>query len=133
MTTIKINDGNSYIEVEVEDEFAITYNSMEKRDALDERRETRRHQSLNASIDNGFDFPDKTVNIEENAIKAEQDSELHKAIARLEPQQQELIKKVYFENVSQDEISRQLGIAKQSVSDRMARIYKQLKKLLKNI
>lgn len=130
MTTIKIFDGSSYTTVEVEDEFALTYNSMEKRDALDERRETRRHQSLNASIDNGFDFPDKTVNIEEDAIKAEQDSELHKAIARLEPQQQELIKKIYFEERSITSYAKELGVSQQAISDRLSKIIKKIKKYL---
>lgn len=130
MTTIKIYDGNSYIKVEVEDEFAITYNSMEKRDALDERRETRRHQSLNASIDNGFDFPDKTVNIEEEFLESEQHGQLHKAIAKLLPEQQWLIKQIYFNERTQIDIANELGIGESAIRSRLKKIFEKIKKSL---
>lgn len=43
-------------EIEVTEEFAAEYAEMEHKDALIERKETRRHQSLDKSLEHGFDI-----------------------------------------------------------------------------
>ena len=45
-------------DIEVTKEFAVHYAEMEHQDALTERKETRRHQSLDKSMEHGFDIPD---------------------------------------------------------------------------
>ena len=51
-------------EIEVTDEFAAEYAAMEHRDKLTERKETRRHQSLDKSMEHGFDVPDLRIDIQ---------------------------------------------------------------------
>lgn len=53
---------------------------MEHKDALIERKETRRHQSLDKSLEHGFDIPDPTVDITEMAERRELSDEIHKAL-----------------------------------------------------
>lgn len=57
---------------------------------------------------------------------------LRQAINSLEPQQQELIKDIYDRGLSMADIARRDGVYKSSVSKRMNRIIKQLKKNLKD-
>ena len=57
--------------------------------------------------------------------------DLYRAIEKLQKQQQELVRKIYWEGIKQVEIARADGVDEAAVSRRMARIYKQLKKILK--
>lgn len=52
-------DGH-YEEIEASEEFAEAYAEMERQERLTERKETRRHQSLDKSLEHGFDFADNT-------------------------------------------------------------------------
>ena len=57
--------------VEVTEEFATQYAEMEHKDALIERKETRRHQSLDKSMEHGFDVPDPQANVFEEIERRE--------------------------------------------------------------
>lgn len=140
MTTIKIFDGRMYIEVEVDDEFAFEYREMEHKEALIERKETRRHQSFEAMEEgtrkgedgkyNGYQFIDPTIDIEREAEKADEETRLHKAIEKLTPQQQWLIEQIYFKERSQVEIAKELGVGESAIRSRLKKIHERLKKLL---
>lgn len=91
MATIRIYDGTNYTDVEVTEEFAAEYAEMEHREYLVNRKETRRHQSLDKSMEHGFDVADPKVNIFEQVEQRLQTEILHKAIAALSPEQQELL------------------------------------------
>lgn len=80
-------------------------------------------------------IPDpNAINPMEEIIEAEEKQEkyapLYQAIARLTERQQKMVKMVYFEGMSQDEVAKHFGITKASVSDAMQRIYASLKKFL---
>ena len=95
---------------------------------LSELRETRRHQSLDLSLENGHDFEDENSSLEELFIKEEMYQELHKAISTLSKEQQWLINEIYFKGRSQTEIAKELGILKTSLNDRLNRALKKLRK-----
>ena len=63
---------------------------MEHKDALIERKETRRHQSLDKSLEHGFDIPDPTVDITEMAERRELSDEIHKALNALTEKQRKV-------------------------------------------
>jgi len=96
---------------------------------LSELKETRRHQSLDLSLENGHEFEDEESNLEEKLIENEMYEELHKAISTLSKEQQWLIYEVYFKGRPQVEIAKELGILKTSLNDRLSRALKKLKKL----
>ena len=77
-------------EIEVTEEFAKKYAEMEHKDALIERKETRRHQSLDKSLEHGFDIPDPTVDITEMAERRELSDEIHKALNALTEKQRKV-------------------------------------------
>ena len=62
--------------------------------------------------------------------KQEKYAPLYQAIAQLTERQQEMVRMVYFEGMSQDEVAKHFGIAKSSVSEAMQRIYASLKRFL---
>lgn len=85
------------------------------------------------SIDYDYAWiPDESPNAEEKFIEEETCLEklqlLKEAISQLEPRQQEMIKLVYFDGLSQDAVAEHYGIKKSSMSDAMQRIYASLKK-----
>lgn len=130
MATIRIYDGTNYTDVEVTEEFATQYAEMEHREYLVNRKETRRHQSLDKSMEHGFDVADPNVNVFEQVERRLWTEKLHKAIAALSPEQQELLRKVYFEYIPQTEIAEKEGVTKKAINNRLARILQRLKKFL---
>ena len=64
-------------------------------------------------------------------IDGEEFAELRDAIAKLKPEQQELLKKVFWEGIKQVDIAKSEGVDDSAISWRLARIYKRLKKSLK--
>ena len=95
---------------------------------LNELKETRRHQSLDFSLESGHEFEDENSSLEDNLIEKEQYQELYKAISSLSQEQQWLVKEVYFKGRTQVEIAKELGIDPTSIRDRLKTIFNKLKK-----
>ena len=89
--------------------------------------ETRRHYSLNAMQDAGMNLSSE----EDIELPDERYAELRAAIAQLKPEQQELIRKVFYEEIKQVDIAKSEGVGKTAIENRMTRIYSRLKKILK--
>lgn len=130
MAVIRVHDGTAYTSVEVTDELAARYAEMERLERLTERKETRRHQSLNKSMEHGFDVADLSENTFEKIEQSERNRQLYQAISRLSPEQQKLLFEVYFEYIPQVEIARREGVSKFAISKRLSRILARLKKNL---
>ena len=130
MAVIRVHDGTAYVIVEVTEEFAAAYAEMERLERLNELKETRRHQSLDKSMEHGVDVADPSENTFDKIELSERNRQLYQAIAELPPEQQELLKKVYFEYIPQTEIAVAQSVTKKAINNRLARILKKLKKLL---
>ncbi len=92
------------------------------------QRETRRHVSLDA-----LDVDDNYIPGAEDVMPDFSDEEyadLYDAIRKLKPQQQKLLKKVFWEEMKQIEIARSEGVYWTAIQNRLVRIYARLKKLL---
>lgn len=68
----KFADGHTE-EIKVTDEVAAAFERLEKYEKKVERKETRRHVSLNVLLDNGFDFPTENTDIIDALDKQEQE------------------------------------------------------------
>lgn len=90
--------------------------------------------SLDRLVDCEVEIEDKNSDIESDYIEQEttkeEYAELHKAIRQLTPRQQEMVKLVYFEGKTQEEVAKKYGVDKSAVSHAMQRIYATLKKFL---
>lgn len=125
----KFADGTTSA-IEVSDELYAFYMEMERADRLNERKETRRTQSLERSLDNGWDIEDKDVDIVGGLEECETIDELYAAISKLNPEQKWLIHQVFFERIPQIRIAEQSGVTKEAINNRLTRILRKMKKLL---
>ena len=138
MTKIKFLDrqGNE-VSVEVNDEFAAVYVELDRQDKNNERKETRRHVSLNKKVKNQ-DFEDivehidlledKRSNIEENYIQREEIATLRDGIKSLLPEQQKLLNQVFYEERSIKSLAEEYGVSSPAIINRLNKIYAQLRK-----
>lgn len=121
---------NEITEVEVDDEFGRYITEMDKVAAKINRKETRRHVQMSELEEKGFNIPDNS-NPLEDVIKKEGIEKLIAAIKKLQPQQKELLLRIYENGEKQEEISESEGVSQQAISSRLQTIYKKLKKFLK--
>ena len=117
-------------EIEVAEEFAKKYAEMEHKDALIERKETRRHQSLDKSLEHGFDIPDPTVDIAEMAERRELSDEIHKALDTLTEKQRIVFELYVPEGLPFRAIGERMGLGTYTVRDYFYNAVKKLKKRL---
>ena len=134
MKTIKYQIEKKTITLEVEDDFAKSYSELEVEFQRQEWRQERAAKRHNSSFDEleeaGFQIADDEPSLDEQLYSKEIHEALHKAIKKLTPEQQRLVALVFYQDKSQSEIAKEMGIDKSSLSHRMIRIYKQLKKFL---
>ena len=102
---------------------------FEYRTSCVERKETRYIQSLDASMDNGFDIADESS---ESAEDMAERLTLEDAIRKLTEQQQWVVKQVFILQRKQVEVARELGITESAMAQQISVIKRNLKKILKN-
>ena len=105
---------------------------FEYRSKCVERKETRRVQSLNASLDHGFDIVDEDSDPFMALIRQLTLEEVRKAIRKLKPKQQWVAEQVLLLERKQVDVARELGITKQAMMQQISIIKRDLKNYLKN-
>lgn len=128
MVTIRIFNGTTFVDIEVTEEFAAQYAAMEKADELSERRETRRHQSLDKSMEHGFDVADPSVNVSEEVERRELSEKIKSALHKLTDKQRTVFLLHASDELSFREIGEQLGLSRYTVRDYYDHAVKKLQK-----
>lgn len=126
---VYVDDETAAILEQVDDKTRHQYIVEEHEIYLNNLRETRRHQSLDSLINNGFVF-ENGIHPETSVIKDEEICALYKAIDTLSPEQKALIHRVYFEEEKQVDIAAELGVCKQAINNQIERVLEKLKKFL---
>lgn len=131
MKTIKykFNTGKTII-VEVSDDFYNYYTELEKKEKRNDRKESRRHISLEYLLEMGIDFADVD---EESGAGGDFDFKnlgLEKEVGKLTDRQKKLLWQIYGEKYTQSEIAKMEKVSVAAISNRLKRI---LKKLYKNL
>ncbi len=116
--------------VEVSDEFYEKYTAIEKEQHNSDRRQTRRHISLDRLMDSGFDIPTDDKSIAEMLLENCDDENLQKAINKLLPSQKELLIKIFSQGFSAKDIAKKEGVDKSAISKRLSRIFEKIRKNL---
>lgn len=131
MPTIKYTfaDGTTN-EVEVTDELYALHLQLVQEEKRNHWRETRRHTSLNYLMELGVDFTDTAADPVAAVELREDDERIHKAIVALLPEQQALVKKIFYEGKTITEIAKAEKVGKSAIANRLTRIYIKLKKFL---
>lgn len=116
------------IKVEVSDDFYSIYVDMQKTEKLLERKETRRHQSLDKSLENGWDICDKNADVVYIVEQKEESLILKKALKELTDRQREILILSAVAGFSFREIGRKLGLNKDTVREHYLTAIKKIKK-----
>lgn len=95
-----------------------------------DRYHHRHAQSLDSSLEGGFEIEDKKQDVLESIMVEAEHQEIKDAIKQLQPQQQWLIEQVFFEQRKKTDIAKELGISAPAISDRLEKIMRRLKKIL---
>ena len=88
--------------------------------------------SFDELVNNGFDMQDVTIDLQEDYIRKESAAELSRLIQKLSFNQQEIIKAVYFDGESQQNVANRMGITRKAVNNSLVRALSTLKKFLEN-
>ena len=131
MARIRYFNGAKYVEIEVTEEFASEYAAMEHRDKLIERKETRRHQSLDKSLEHGWDVTDPSADVALQAERNEEKARLSSALKKLTDKQRAVLLLYIEEGLSFREIGEKLGIYKDTVKEHYHAAIKNLRKILR--
>lgn len=138
--TVRVYDtiSKKEVEVEVSDEVRKHYNRTQWN--IDDNNESfYKHEiqfsALIGGVDEAFEdfhefLTDKDVT-ERNAMLQIEYNELHNCLATLKDDEQELIKLLYFENLTIEECGKRFGITHQAISKKRKRILCKLYNLIK--
>ena len=121
---------NTTSKVEVDDELGKHITEMDEADYNLNRKETRRHIYMSVLEENGRYITADSDPLDD-VLKAERIKELMAAIEKLQPQQKELLIRVYWNKELQKDIAAEEGVSPQAIASRMKTILKNLKKFLK--
>ncbi len=116
-------------EVEVNDELGKYIAEMDEAAAKIDRKETRRHDYMSQLEESGHYISDDSDPLDD-VLKAERHEALMTAIEKLQPQQKELLLRVYWNRERQKDIAAEEGVSEMAISNRLKRIIKKLKKFL---
>ena len=115
--------------VEVSEAFYLYYSKLVKADRLIDRRETRRHVSLDRLVELGIE-PTVSDEEERNGYFRFNDLRLEREIKRLSSSQRKLLWQIYGERFTQSEVAEMENVTVSAIHYRLKRI---LKKLYKNL
>lgn len=115
-------------EIEVTNEIYALHLQLVQEEKRNHWRETRRHTSLNYLMELGVDFADTAADPFAAAVLRENDERIYKAISKLLPAQQELLRQVFYEGKTITEIAKAENVVKSAIANRLTRIYIKIKK-----
>lgn len=118
------------IEIEVDEALGEVIIEIEKSQEKVSRKERRRHESHSNANDKQGVLRDKSVNVEAAAERNANKEKLYKAIAKLKPRQQELVKKIFYQGLSVTCVAEESGVSQQAISKQLKVIYRSLRLLL---
>ena len=126
---IKYEFANETIEIDVTEEWANVIIDLDRQEYNVNHKETRRHCSLEAyNLDDALLPSD--VDVAGDVETADEIERLYTAIARLQPQQRELVKRVYFNNEKIVDIAAEAGVSEAAIRNRLKKIFAALKNFL---
>ena len=118
------------VEIDVPEDIGNVIIEIEHNNYNSNRKETRRHESLSGVADKSPILIDPVADIEADVIANTEKTALHIAIAKLQPQQKELVDKLYFQNMKIADVARLENVTEGAIRNRVRKILAKLKKYL---
>lgn len=118
------------ISIEIPDDWGEILIDLDRQEYNNDHKETRRHYSLEGKVYEGMDYAVEDSGLEALFAGPTDEERLHAVIRQLSPGQQEMIRAIYFENVSVNDYAARMGVTQSAISHRLQTVKKKLKKLL---
>ena len=118
--------------VEVTEDIYLIHLELLQQEKRNHWRETRRHTSLYYFTDMGIDFEDKRIDLFAEIVRKENAERVHKALLTLSDKRRDLVRKVFYEEMTMRQIASQTGVSHTAISQRMKTIRKRLQKQLRD-
>ena len=96
-----------------------------------ERRESRRHNSLEKMEEWGFQFMDEKMDVEIIAEEKLVMESLYEALGKLSFEKRKLIGLVFFERETITSIAKKRGVTEGAIRKELNKIYREIEKILK--
>ena len=117
-------------EVEVSEEIGAVIIDLDRQEYNNDHKETRRHYSLEARVYEGMEYAVVDSDLEALFAGPTDEERLHAAIQKLDANQREMIRAIYFEGVSVNDYAARMGVTQSAISHRLQTVKRKLKKLL---
>ena len=116
--------------IEIPDDWGEILIDLDRQEYNNNHKETRRHYSLEGKAYEGMDYAVEDPGLEALFAGPTDEERLRAAIQKLAPDQQAMIRAVYFDGVSVNDYAARMGVTQSAISHRLQTVKKKLKKLL---
>ena len=121
---------NETISIDVPDDWGEILIDLDRQEYNNDHKETRRHYSLEGKVYEGMDYAVEDSGLEALFAGPTDEERLCDAIQKLDPDQQTMIRAIYFDGVSVNDYAARMGVTQSAVSHRLQTVKKKMKKLL---
>ena len=118
------------ISIDVPDDWGEILIDLDRQEYNNDHKETRRRYSLEGKVYEGMDYAVEDPGLEALFAGPTDEERLRAAIQKLDPDQQAMIRAIYFEGVSVNDYAARMGVTQSAISHRLQTVRKKLKKLL---
>ena len=118
------------ISIDVPDDWGEILIDLDRQEYNNDHKETRRHYSLEGKVYEGMDYAAEDSGLEALFAGPTDEERLRAAIQKLDPDQQAMIRAIYFDGVSVNDYAARMGVTQSAISHRLQTVKKKLKKLL---
>ena len=118
------------ISIDVSNDWGEILIDLDRQEYNNNHKETRRHYSLEGKVYEGMDYAVEDSGLEALFAGPTDEERLRTAIQQLTPDQQEMVRAIFFENVSVNDYAARMGVTQSAISHRLQTVKKKLKKLL---
>lgn len=118
------------ISIDVPDDWGEILIDLDRQEYNNDHKETRRHYSLEGKVYEGMDYAAEDSGLEALFAGPTDEERLRAAIQKLAPDQQAMIRAIYFDGVSVNDYAARMGVTQSAISHRLQTVKKKLKKLL---
>lgn len=118
------------ISIDVPDDWGEILIDLDRQEYNNDHKETRRHYSLEGKVYEGMDYAAEDSGLEALFAGPTDEERLRAAIQKLDPDQQTMIRAIYFDGVSVNDYAARMGVTQSAVSHRLQTVKKKMKKLL---
>lgn len=124
------NTRTKNVNIDVDERWVKILKEMDKEEELNERKETRRHESLDLTMDEHEWLDNHEESIEDTICRLETAEALDEAIATLTAKQRDAFMAVHFYGFSISEVARIKGLNKSTVARNLNAAEKKLRNFL---